>query len=100
MFTRCVLLLFIGLTGCADRYQEGYTAGYEAGAAAARAREVAQCEEKQREQERQRTLFESPSAAVTTEVCGGAGVNVNGRHVSGGKSGCVRVFDDGRVERY
>jgi hypothetical protein len=100
MLKRCVLLLVVCLTGCTDKYQEGYAAGYEEGEAAARAREVARCEEQQREQERHRTQADSPSAYVTTDVCGGTGVNVNGRHVSGGSTGCVRVYSDGRFQRY
>jgi hypothetical protein len=99
MLKSCALLLVVCLAGCADKYQEGYAAGYEAGEVAARTRDAAQCEERQREQERLRTQSDS-SAYVTTEVCGGAGVNVNGRHVAGGKTGCVRVFSDGRVQRY
>jgi hypothetical protein len=94
------LLLVVCLAGCADKYQEGYSAGYAAGEAAARAREIARCDERQRELERQSALDESTSTHVTTEVCGGGGININGRHVPGGKTGCVRVFSDGRVQRY
>ena len=37
---------------------------------------------------------------TTTEVCGGGGVNVGGRHYSSGQTGCVRVLSDGTVQRY
>jgi hypothetical protein len=39
-------------------------------------------------------------AADTTEVCGGGGVVSNGRHYKGGKTGCVRLLGNGKVQQY
>ena len=90
-------LLFL-LTGCEDKYQEGYQQGYSEGASFAENKMNKECDEKLSKQEHDAT---SSSYSVTsTEVCGGGGVNLNGKHYSGGKTGCVRAFSDGRVEKY
>ena len=100
MLSKWTLLLAVCLAGCADRYDEGYAIGFEAGEEAARARAASRCEEQLAEQKEELTSREPSTPYVTTEVCGGTGVNVNGRHVSGGKTGCVRVYSDGLVQRY
>ena len=90
-------LLFV-LAGCEDKYQQGYQQGYSEGASFAENKMNKECDEKLSKQERDAT---SSSYSVTsTEVCGGGGVNLNGKHYSGGKTGCVRAYSDGRVERY
>lgn len=89
------LLLMSLLSGCNDRYEEGYAAGFQAAETAARVRESNSLVEQERYREPA-----SPASEVTTEVCGGFGVDFNGRHITGGKTGCVRVFSDGRVQRY
>ncbi|MFH2219457.1 MAG: thermonuclease family protein [Pseudomonadota bacterium] len=38
--------------------------------------------------------------SVVTDVCGAKGFNVNGKHISSGPTGCVRVYSDGTFERY
>jgi hypothetical protein len=44
---------------------------------------------------------QAPEPAVSsTAACGGNGITLNGKHYSGGKTGCVKVYSDGRVERY
>ncbi len=42
----------------------------------------------------------TPTTYTTTEVCGGGGVNVDGRNYSSGKTDGVRVLSDGTVQRY
>ena len=95
-------ILFAGLllllTGCEDKYQEGYQQGYSEGASFAENKLNKECDEKLSKQERDSTT--SSYSATSTEVCGGGGVNLNGKHYSGGKTGCVRAYSDGRVERY
>jgi succinate dehydrogenase/fumarate reductase-like Fe-S protein len=54
-------------------------------------------EEKIKRQERQSTYT---SGISSTSVCGGGGVEVNGKHHGAGKTGCVRVYSDGRIEKY
>ena len=92
---------FIG--GCEDRYDEGYRAGYADADAVAESRiesqkaALAVCEE-----ERSEAIYDTGAnyRSVTTTVCGGGGVNVSGKHISPGKTGCVRVYSDGTTERY
>lgn len=89
------------LTGCADKYEEGFKAGYAQGSKDAELSVRAEFERKVRDLEREvSSNAHRYSAASSTEVCGGAGVNLNGKHYSGGKTGCVRVMSDGRVERF
>jgi hypothetical protein len=97
-------LLFISivilLAGCEDKYQKGYEAGYAEGALVTKNRlnELIELQaEKIRRLDGQSTSY---SSGYSTEVCGGNGVDVNGKHHSAGKTGCVRVFSDGRIEKY
>jgi len=86
-------------TGCNDRFQEGYSAGYKDGLATGEKLGLEKFE-----QEYAAKLLTSqsyaPTTYTTTEVCGGGGINVGGKHYSGGKTGCVRVLSDGTVQRY
>jgi hypothetical protein len=84
------------LSGCSDRYQEGYDAGYSDGAITTEKRLKREYEERLAEQKRDSFSYSSTSV----ETCGGAGVTVNGKHYQGGKTGCVRVYSDGRVRQY
>ncbi len=87
------------MAGGKDRCDEGYVAGHADGSAAGEKigfeKAMAQHETESRAIER----YDSPTY-VATEVCGGSGVNVNGKHYAGGKTGCVRVLSDGTVQRY
>jgi len=96
--TNCKKIIFVlGLTvtllaSCEDRdrqgYYDGYTDGYEAG------RQVVV-------EDRENTISERISSrSVTIEVCGGGSVNVNGKQIQPGPTGCVRVYSDGTFERY
>lgn len=91
-----ILISLLVLVGCKDKYQEGYQVGYSDG--------VRSMESKLKESEDKLNSLQRESinsySSVTTEVCGGNGVNSNGKYYSGGKTGCVRVYSDGRVERY
>lgn len=78
----------------------GYVAGYDYGVAVTEKRlnDLIELQaEKIRRLESQSTTY---SGAYSTEVCGGNGVNVNNKHHSAGKTGCVRVYSDGRIEKY
>jgi hypothetical protein len=78
----------------------GYVAGYNDGIAVTEKRlnELIELQaEKIRRLEKQGA---TSSGVYSTEVCGGNGVDVNGKHHSAGKTGCVRVFSDGRIEKY
>lgn len=90
--------LLLVISGCNDRYQEGYQEGYSEGASFTENRLHKDCEEKLSKQKRDSET--SSYGGGSTEVCGGGGVNLNGKHYSGGKTGCVRVYSDNRVERY
>jgi hypothetical protein len=94
-----LLVVMFAITGCKDRYDEGYAAGYADGTDAGEKIGYEKAQE-QHETESRATESYYPSRYVTTEVCGGSGVNVNGKHYPGGKTGCVRVFSDGTVHRY
>lgn len=88
--------------GCTDRYEEGFQKGFADGFDQATAIHNTICSEKIEEEKRVCNAgndFSSSFDGYSTEVCGG-GVNVNGKYHSGGKTGCVRVFSDGRIERY
>lgn len=104
-FPRNKLVLVISsliFVGCTDRYEEGFQKGFADGFEQATAIQNTICSEKIDEQKRfcgATSEFSSGSGGYSTEVCGG-GANVNGEHHKGGKTGCVRVFSDGRVERY
>lgn len=94
-----ISLILIGVTACADRYDQGYDRGYSAGYSVA----AAEYQQKLNECERE-ALSDSynyvPSRTVRTEVCGGGGVTFNGKHYSPGSTGCVRIYSDGTVKRY
>ncbi|MFZ2738406.1 MAG: hypothetical protein WBI20_06570 [Burkholderiaceae bacterium] len=91
------------IVGCKDRYQEGYDLGYAEGFSQAKIGVEKRCEERLDEEKkscRDRSYSSAYSSGYSTEVCGGAGVTANGKHYDGGKTGCVRVYSDGRVVRY
>lgn len=96
-------LIIAPLFGCKDRYQEGFDKGFADGFDQATNIQRTICLE---EIEKAKSICESKNSSspdynfYSTEVCGGGGVNVGKKHYSGGKTGCVRVYDDGRVERY
>ena len=94
-----MLSIFLLLVGCEDKYQKGYETGYLEGVSITEKRlnELIQLqEEKIYRLERQSNYS---SGVSSTSVCGG-GVEVNGKHHSAGKTGCVRVYSDGRIEKY
>jgi hypothetical protein len=93
-------VIAIALTGCSDRYDDGFSAGYAAGLANKQEQILAECKAKISACERSASSSHPPSYSTSTEVCGGDGVNFNGKHYSGGKTGCVRVTSDGRVQRW
>ncbi len=98
-------ILFCSLfsVGCKDRYKEGYEAGYEEGFSQASIVREKSCDERLEEEKRScrnKSYSSGYSSEYSTAVCGGSGVNVNGKHYQGGKTGCVRVYNDGRVVRY
>lgn len=102
-FSMMVLAVAIS-AGCSDRYDEGYWAGYAAALAEAQPTTdglkaaLDQCETAKGDA--YSTGAGNILRSVTTQVCGGGGVTLNGNHVRPGKTGCVRVFSDGSVERY
>ena len=101
MTYKTVLIAFVViLAGCEDKYQNGYDKGYADGVLATeqKLKEIIELQAKQIERIESRST--SNSGVSSTEVCGGGGVNVNGKHHSPGKTGCARVYSDGRVEKY
>lgn len=105
-FSTITLLFLVSLVsfGCSDRFKEEYEKGYQAGYAEGQYYAEKECDEKLK---KERTTCQEEIESLTressfssTEVCGGGGVNLNGRHYAGGKTGCVRVFSNGKVERY
>jgi hypothetical protein len=103
LFYSVVALIAISNIGCKDRYQEGYDVGYAEGFSQAKIDAEKRCIDSL-EEERSSCLDRSYSSGshsgYSTEVCGGGGVTANGKHYEGGKTGCVRVYSDGRVVRY
>ena len=98
-----VALCAVSNLGCKDRYQEGFDAGYAEGFSRAKLDVENRCEERLEEERRScrdRSYSAGAPRVYSTEVCGGDGVTTNGKHYSGGKTGCVRVHSDGRVEQY
>lgn len=91
------ILMALTLSSCSDRFDEGYRNGYASGYSAG---EQAGIEKASKKAEEERRYSYEPSYGSSTEVCGGGGVNVNGKHYSAGKTGCVRVMSDGTVKRY
>ena len=86
----------VTLSGCKDKFDEGYQSGYINGVYDTEQRLKKEHEEKISELERKNR---NSYSVTSTEVCGG-GVNLNGKYYSGGKTGCVRVYSNGRVEKY
>lgn len=97
MRTFYLVLLVLMASGCSDKIGDAYNSGFADGVKATEQRLQGEFERKLRDMERSCSNYGSSGS---TEVCGGNGVNVNGKHYSGGKTGCVRVFEDGRVQRY
>jgi hypothetical protein len=93
----CLIASLFILSGCKDKFQEGYQSGYIDGAYDTELKLKKEYEIKISELERKN---QNSFSVTSTEVCGGSGVNLNGKHYSGGKTGCVRVYSNGRVERY
>lgn len=98
-----IMPTIFGLIGCDYRFQDGYDQGYAKGYTAG-LQEASELAAK-RCDERVDALANSCrsarySSSVSTQVCGGDGVTLNGKHYPGGKTGCVRVYSDGRVERF
>lgn len=95
------LCVFLFLSGCGDRYQEGHDAGFLDGFNAGSRSAHESCEQKIENAKDMCEQYSRPTfSTYSTEVCGGSGTNVNGKFYSAGKTGCVRVYSDGRVERY
>ncbi|WP_138514569.1 hypothetical protein [Rhodoferax bucti] len=97
-----IMLAAVVLVACGDKYKDGYQDGYAQGSHDAEVRVRADYEQQlsRIQGELSSKSSSSYSASTQSEVCGGSGVNFNGKHYSGGKTGCVRVLSDGRVERY
>lgn len=96
-------IFLLMLYGCKDRYEEGFQEGFADGFDQATAIANGICSEKievEKQSCSSKGRQDSFLGGYSTEVCGGGGVNVGGKFYSGGKKGCVRVFSDGRVERY
>lgn len=101
ILTALLLPIAIFSTGCTDKYKEGYDEGYAAGVEITKRQLQDEFDRKVAQIERDSRYSSSSYSSVTsTEVCGGSGVNLNGKHYSGGKTGCVRVHSDGKVEKY
>lgn len=88
------------LVGCEAKYQEGYTAGYAQGVSETEGRLSRKYEQDLADAKRSQSFSPSYTSVTSTSACGGNGINLNGKHYSGGKTGCVEVFSDGRVVRY
>lgn len=93
-----ILATFAVLVGCNDRFDGGYRTGFADGLREGEKAEAEKAAAAERERRRRESL--ATARSVTTEVCGGGGVNFNGKHIRPGKTGCVRVFNDGTVQRY
>jgi hypothetical protein len=85
-------LTFVFLSSCENHYERGYSDGYADGYEAGKQVAMENCEDN--------ISGSFLSRSVTTEVCGGGGVNVDGKHISPGPTGCVRVYSDRTFERY
>lgn len=92
------MFMALALASCSDRFDEGYRSGYASGYSAGEQAGIEKALKKASEERRYN--YEPSYSSSSTEVCGGGGVNVNGKHYSGGKTGCVRVMSDGTVKRY
>jgi hypothetical protein len=104
--TRAALVVpvLVLVSGCGDRCKQAYDAGYKAGLAAGTLNATKAAKGTDAfAPEMEASAAAQPnwtSGPVFTEVCGGAGVDVGSSHIEPGESGCVRVFSDGRIERY
>jgi len=98
-----LLLVFVLLfSGCEDKYQKGYAEGYQRGYSEG-ASDTENRLNKEFDEKLSKQVLDELTTSYSvraTEVCGGGGVNVNGKHYSAGKTGCVRVYSDGRIEKY
>ena len=88
------------LLGCEAKYQEGYAAGYTQGVSQTENRLARKYEQELADANRRQSFPASYASVTSTSACGGNGINLNGKRYSGGKTGCVEVFSDGRVVRY
>ena len=95
-----LLIASLFLVGCEAKYQEGYTAGYAQGVSETEGRLARKHEQELADANRRQSFPASYTSVTSTNACGGNGINVNGKHYSGGKTGCVEVYSDGRVVRY
>lgn len=99
-----VVAMSVFVLACGDGYQEAYDAGYDAGLAAGKLNATKAVKDPEAcGPEPEASADAQPSwtsGPLFTAVCGGAGVDVGSTHIEPGESGCVRVFGDGRVERY
>ena len=95
-----IVTIAVLLSGCQDKYQQGYETGYVDGVQATenKWKEVVELQTEKIERLEGRNTFNS--GVHSTEVCGGGGVNVNGKHHGPGETGCVRAYNDGRIEKY
>jgi len=91
-----VAFLFLFLVGCKDKFDEGYRAGYSNGVLVTEEKLQKEYDEKIKKLENSNREFSISS----TSVCGGGGVTVGSKHYEGGKTGCVKVYSDGKVVRY
>ena len=91
-----VFFLPVFLIACKNKYDEGYRAGFNEGVIATEQRLKNEYEEKIKKIENSNREL----SVTSTSVCGGGGVNVGNRHYEGGKTGCVKVYSDGRIVRY
>ena len=91
-----LISLSLLIVGCKDKYQEGYQVGFSEGVMATEAKLRQEYEEKIKRIEESNRQY----SVTSTSVCGGGGVNVSGKHYEGGKTGCVKVYSDGRIVRY
>ncbi len=95
-----LFLLSIAISACEDQHKKFYSEGYSQGFADAQRKFRKECDEKIDETKNHQESSSYGYGVSSTEVCGGDGVNVGSKHYSAGKTGCVRVFSDGRVEKY
>jgi len=92
----------LALLGCgpsvddrlSESYAKGYADGYEQGKLDGAAME--------RDNAARQSSYEESSIAphVVVEKCGGGTVTLNGKSIRSGKTGCVRVWSDGRSESF
>lgn len=101
----CLVVLISACTQETDaEHKQAYEAGYADASVKLKnvyERRVQEMEAThRREVEVLKSQIPGPSLTQSTEICGVDGANVNGRHIDGGKTGCVRMYSDGRYERF